>query len=164
MSKHNSYSLKYSAELSATLKADSLIPSGKRIPAAVNQVPHKLNFPIQHKWQADFSFSTNVECLFRAHVWVPLTPPMLRTVTSLTQTPWAHPNQAPRTLLSDDLKSHPISLCLMSSSLTWFHSRTTPGVWYQPHIIDYKKRSHWFHCFSVTKSWGRWQVVEIQEF
>lgn len=53
MSKHNSYALKNFAELSATSKMDSLIPSGKKMPAAVNQVPRKLNFPsrfpIQHK-------------------------------------------------------------------------------------------------------------------
>lgn len=110
MSKHNSYSLKYSAELSATLKENSLIPSGKRIPTAVNQVPHKLNFPNQHKWQADFPFSTkwNVcsEPMCECH-WLHL---------CSGQLPHSHkPHEHTQT-------RHPEPCCLMSSSLTRFHS------------------------------------------
>lgn len=93
MSEHDSYALKYLAELSATLKLDSLIPAGKRIPAAVSQAPHELNlpsrFPIQHKCDMSIQ-SPRVRATDSTRVQD------FRTVAPHVQTPQTHPNQAPR--------------------------------------------------------------------
>lgn len=104
--------------------------------------------------QADSPFSTNVQCLFRARVWVPLTPPVFRTSGQLPHSykPPKHPNQAPE------------PGCLMTSSLTRFHHRITPGVWNQPYVLDCEKNPHWFQCFSVTKTWARWQLWRYRGF
>lgn len=118
ISKHNSYALKNFAELSATLKGLT-IPSGKWIPAAVNQVPHTLNFPsrfpIQHK--CGMFVQSPSECHWLHCV---------QGFRAVTHSYKPHKHTQTR---------HPEPHCV-SSSLTRFHRRITTGVWNQPCILD----------------------------
>lgn len=107
-------------------------------------MPHKLNFPsrfpIQHKsgmFVRSPSVSATDSTCVQGFIYLTHTNP------TNTQTP----NQAPRTLLPAELKSHPIS----PQNHNWgLKSTLHSWLW---------KRPHWFQCFSVTKSGSRWHVI-----
>lgn len=108
MSEHDSYALKYLAELRATLKLGSPVPAGRKTPAAVSHAPPLAEFaqPISHSAQVRHADSE------------PLTPPVFGTSAQSPHTaephkhilPW-HPE--PRWLLGQPWRSQIPPLVLL---------------------------------------------------